>query len=183
MDPALGRDLENLGYDRDLTSVQLHPRGIQNLYEPMVRRTPGWKRVRLQGNMLMVPADLRLDLGATAKADAADLAVAAVAEQTGSGVLVCLGGDLALAGHAPAGGWQVLVQDLETDPAQKVALEHAKAALAAPVPRGPPHPGSAVWAAGAGNLPAGKRVQHRGNRERACRSGPLHRQQHRRTSH
>lgn len=127
VDPTLGRDLENLGYDRDLISVQLHPRSSGTAYEPMVRRTPGWKRVQLQGTMLTVPGDLRLDLGATAKADAADLAAVAVAEQTGSGVLVCLGGDIATAGEGPEGGWQVMVQDLETDPAQQVTLQPGQA--------------------------------------------------------
>ncbi|MDO5745882.1 MAG: FAD:protein FMN transferase, partial [Micrococcaceae bacterium] len=96
-------------------------------YVPIVRRTPGWERVHLRGNMLTVPGDLRLDLGATAKADAADLAAAAVAAQTGSGVLICLGGDIATAGEGPEGGWQVMVQDLETDPAQQVTLEPGQA--------------------------------------------------------
>ncbi|MDO5745986.1 MAG: FAD:protein FMN transferase, partial [Micrococcaceae bacterium] len=127
VDPTLGRDLEILGYDRDLLSVQLHPRGNDTAYEPIVRRMPGWERVHLRGNMLTVPGDLRLDLGATAKADAADLAAAAVAAQTGSGVLICLGGDIATAGEGPEGGWQIMVQDLETDPAQQVTLEPGQA--------------------------------------------------------
>ena len=51
-----------------------------------------------------------LDLGATAKARAADLLARRAADTTGVGVLVELGGDLATAGPPPVGGWQVLVQ-------------------------------------------------------------------------
>ena len=53
----------------------------------------------------------RLDLGASAKALAADRAALDAAERTGAGVLVSLGGDIAVAGPAPEGGWQVLVTD------------------------------------------------------------------------
>jgi len=37
-------------------------------------------------------------------------------------VLVNLGGDIATAGPAPDGGWQVLVRDIDDDPASSVAL-------------------------------------------------------------
>jgi len=50
-----------------------------------------------------------LDLGATAKALAADHAAAAAAAATGGGVLVSLGGDIATAGPAPEGAWRVRV--------------------------------------------------------------------------
>ena len=63
-----------------------------------------------------------LDLGATAKAIAADRCAARVTETTGSGVLVNLGGDIATAGPAPEGGWQVLVSDGDDEPAVAVAL-------------------------------------------------------------
>jgi thiamine biosynthesis lipoprotein len=71
---------------------------------------------------ITAPADIRLDLGATAKAIAADRAAAGVHAALGCGVLVSLGGDLATAGPAPRGGWQVVVQDLEDDPAQQTTL-------------------------------------------------------------
>ena len=47
-----------------------------------------------------VPPGVELDLGATAKALAADRVAAAAAALTGSGVLVSLGGDIAVAGAA-----------------------------------------------------------------------------------
>lgn len=54
---------------------------------------------------------MALDLGATAKALCADRAAAAAARATGAGVLVSLGGDIAIAGGAPAGGWTIHVTD------------------------------------------------------------------------
>jgi thiamine biosynthesis lipoprotein len=124
VDPTLGRDLEALGYDRDLVSVRLFPRhSVEEVAAfPAPRESSGWTRVSIDGRMLKVPADLRLDLGATAKAIAADRAADQVSSGLRCGVLVCLGGDLATAGPAPDGGWQVLVQDLEDDPAQQLSL-------------------------------------------------------------
>ena len=56
-------------------------------------------------------AGCELDLGATAKALAADRIAAAAAAQSGSGVLVSLGGDVAAGGQAPAGGWSIGLAD------------------------------------------------------------------------
>jgi thiamine biosynthesis lipoprotein len=52
-----------------------------------------------------------LDLGATAKALAADRAAERANASAGAGVLVSLGGDIALAGPAPPEGWRVRVTD------------------------------------------------------------------------
>ena len=48
-----------------------------------------------------------LDLGATAKALAADRAAAAIEAAVGGGVLVNLGGDIQVSGDPPPGGWLV----------------------------------------------------------------------------
>lgn len=127
VDPTLGRDLDALGYDRDIVSVRLSPdaaasSGPGTAGSRTTRRPEGWRRVSVRGQTITVPADIRLDLGATAKAIAADSAAARVYAELGCGVLVCLGGDLATAGPAPQGGWQVIVQDLEADPAQQTTL-------------------------------------------------------------
>jgi thiamine biosynthesis lipoprotein len=53
---------------------------------------------RLDDRLLTVPAGVLLDLGATAKAVAADRAAARAADRLGAGVLVALGGDVATAG-------------------------------------------------------------------------------------
>ena len=54
-----------------------------------------------------IPRDVRLDLGSTAKALAADRAAARVAASIGDGAFVSLGGDVAVAGRAPVGGWPI----------------------------------------------------------------------------
>jgi len=55
-------------------------------------------------------ARVELDLGATAKALVCDRAATAAAAVAG-GALVGLGGDIAVAGAAPAGGWPVRIAD------------------------------------------------------------------------
>lgn len=88
-----------------------------------------WSAVSLDGCVVTVPSGVVLDLGATAKALAADQSAERVHRATGSGVLINLGGDVATAGPAPDDGWQVLVRDAVGDPQSAVALP-AGAALA-----------------------------------------------------
>ncbi len=143
VDPTLGADLDGLGFRQGIASVPVPIINPAPYTEPPERaepperlaesrlgapRVPGWTRIRLDGSTLSVPADLRLDLGATAKAAAADLAAAQVKASLGCGALVSLGGDLATAGPGPVvggrpGSWQVLVQDLPADPSEHIALE------------------------------------------------------------
>jgi thiamine biosynthesis lipoprotein len=58
-----------------------------------------------------VPVGCELDLGATAKALAADRAARIAAARVGSGVLVSLGGDVAVSGEPPATGWSIRIAD------------------------------------------------------------------------
>ncbi|HXA54820.1 MAG TPA: FAD:protein FMN transferase [Solirubrobacteraceae bacterium] len=58
-----------------------------------------------------VPRGIMLDLGATAKAWAADRGARAIHEAAGCGVLVGVGGDIATAGPAPLEGWRIHVTD------------------------------------------------------------------------
>lgn len=120
LDPTLGADLVTIGYDRDLT--ELPGVGDQGPGRPrrgfLVRRAPVWRDVALDTDSatVRVPAGVILDLGATAKARCADLSAARLAHELGCGVLVSLGGDLALGGEPPPGGWVVRVQDVAGDP-------------------------------------------------------------------
>ncbi|MEV6341903.1 FAD:protein FMN transferase [Actinoplanes sp. NPDC051851] len=118
VDPTVGGALCALGYDRDF--AQLAGRVVG----PGVRvfPAPDWRAVQLRGRELTVPHGVQLDLGATAKAVAADRAAARIADRLGTGVLVALGGDIATAGPAPENGWQVLVQDRPGDPACTIRL-------------------------------------------------------------
>jgi thiamine biosynthesis lipoprotein len=82
--------------------------------------------VRLEHRALRLPAGVRLDLGATAKALAADRAAAAAARAVAPhGVLVSLGGDIAAGGPVPPGGWPVGIADGHRDRqhAETVALQ------------------------------------------------------------
>lgn len=118
VDPTIGATLVDLGYDRDIDELEQDaPRVVR-----VVRRPTGWQSVVLDGTRMRLPRGTQLDLGATAKAVAADWCAQAVSERLGTGVLVSLGGDIATAGPSPAGGWQVTVQDLPTDVAQQITL-------------------------------------------------------------
>ena len=125
VDPTIGAALCGLGYDRDFAALT----GRQVAPAVRVFATPDWRSVRLRDRELTVPDGVQLDLGATAKAVTADRAAALVTLRSGTGVLVALGGDIATAGPAPAGGWRVLVQDRPGDPADQIRLP-AGAALA-----------------------------------------------------
>jgi FAD:protein FMN transferase len=124
VDPTIGTALRWLGYDRDFAAIDplAPPSSLR------AARVPGWQcvvvdRVR---STVRVPSGVDLDLGATAKAFAADRAAAHVAAALGCGVLVSLGGDIAIAGPPPADGWAVRVTDDhaagDSAPGQTVAL-------------------------------------------------------------
>ena len=125
VNPTLGGALCNLGYDRDFAALT----GREVAPAVRVFPAPDWRAVRLRDRELSVPTGTLLDLGATAKAVAADRAALLVAMRLGVGVLVALGGDIATAGPGPDGGWRVLVQDRPGDPSCVVNLP-AGAALA-----------------------------------------------------
>jgi thiamine biosynthesis lipoprotein len=76
-------------------------------------RVAGWRSVELDPAILRVRLmrGAQLDLGATAKAWAADRCAELIAAELGCGVLVSLGGDISVAGPPPADGWRVRVTD------------------------------------------------------------------------
>jgi FAD:protein FMN transferase len=117
VDPTVGGAMQALGYDR---SIELLP--ADGAPVRLVQEVPGWRRIHLYGDRLELPSGVVLDLGATAKARAADLLSRRAAEAVGEGVLVELGGDIATAGPTPASGWQVLVHDTEDDAPCQVTL-------------------------------------------------------------
>jgi len=114
VDPTVGGAMSAAGYDRDFSLIPADGPAITLT----ARKIPGWRAVRLdrRARLLSMPAGVRLDLGATAKAWAADRAAAKVASRLGCGVLVGLGGDIAVAGQAPDGGWRIRVQDITGRP-------------------------------------------------------------------
>jgi thiamine biosynthesis lipoprotein ApbE len=115
VDPTVGRAMRRIGYDDDFERVTRSARPVTLAAEPV----PGWRAVDLDvaRGRLRLPAGVELDLGATAKAFAADRAAADAAAAAGCGVLVSLGGDIAIVGEPPEGGWRVLVTDDHAGPA------------------------------------------------------------------
>jgi len=108
VDPTVGAALCSLGYDRDFADIGADPEAPS----PVVAQVPGWQSVRLDRQVVHIPAGVRLDLGATAKGLGADRSARAAFVAAGSGgVLVSLGGDIAVAGGVPDGGWPLLVAD------------------------------------------------------------------------
>jgi thiamine biosynthesis lipoprotein len=125
VDPTLGRVLRLAGYDRDFTDVARAP-GPARI---SLVQTPGWRELRMDyvNRRVLLPHGVELDLGATAKAFAADRAARDCVARVRGGVLVNLGGDLAVAGAAPEGGWPVHVTDDHASsfggPGQTVSIE------------------------------------------------------------
>ena len=110
VDPTVGRAVNGLGWDCDF-SVLVSREERERFH---VIPAAGWRSITVDASRGVVdlPAGVEVDLGATAKALAADRSArAASLAAGGAGILVNLGGDLALAGPAPDGGWAVLVTD------------------------------------------------------------------------
>ena len=109
VDPTVGATMRGLGWDADFRVV------VSRSEPARIERVPaaGWRRIEIDDvrGRVRVPPGVEIDLGATAKALAADRAARAAFRATGSAVLVNLGGDIAVAGPAPAGGWPILVTD------------------------------------------------------------------------
>jgi thiamine biosynthesis lipoprotein len=124
VDPTLGAQLSALGYDRNIGAIVATTSAPAHL---SVRRLVSWCDVALTGNILTVPRGVLLDLGATAKAWAADHCARLIVERCGGGALVSLGGDLSVAGRPPEDGWVVLVQDGEDQPRSLIRLDGARA--------------------------------------------------------
>jgi FAD:protein FMN transferase len=119
VDPTVGRALELAGYDRDWRLLERPIDGAETAVAAqrpaavLARVRAGWRTLAVdrRSSTVRVPPGVRLDLGATAKALAADRAAAAAGEAGGCGVLVSVGGDIATCGPAPRGGWRIRVTD------------------------------------------------------------------------
>jgi thiamine biosynthesis lipoprotein ApbE len=106
VDPTIGSAIRLAGYDTDFARVAPDGGPIKLVAESV----PGWQAVRFDAGTRVVrlPRGVEIDLGATAKALASDLAAAAAFDAAGGGgVLVSLGGDIAVAGEPPPEGWLI----------------------------------------------------------------------------
>jgi thiamine biosynthesis lipoprotein len=118
VDPTIGNAIAALGYDADLDEVLARRSTPPRALGPVA----GYAHVQLNPaeRTVRIPRGVRLDLGSTAKALAADRAATRIAGAVGSGVLVSLGGDVAVAGGPPAGGWAVGIARESSTPAGQV---------------------------------------------------------------
>lgn len=132
VDPSVGGALELAGYDRDwslLAQSREDPARAASQIVLHARRSAGWRAVQLdrRRRIVRLPPGVKLDVGATAKAWAADRAADAAYRRTGVGALVALGGDIATAGAPPPAGWRIRVTDdhrASADaPGQTVAIQ------------------------------------------------------------
>jgi thiamine biosynthesis lipoprotein len=127
VDPTCGQSLARLGYDRDFAQTQ------QDTTDLAIQPAPaaGWQTVELdtEQRTVRVPEAVTLDLGATAKALAADRAAARIHTTVSCGVLVNLGGDIRVAGEPPAGGWRVGILDDLTGAPRRAQAEPSQAVI------------------------------------------------------
>ena len=113
VDPTVGSALRAEGYDGDLAVIRSRPlREAPSYAAGPATRVPGWRTVGFDPTTgrLHVAAGTLLDLGASAKAHAADTIAQLLATRLPGGFLVDLGGDLAAGGPPPSGGWRVAVE-------------------------------------------------------------------------
>jgi thiamine biosynthesis lipoprotein len=105
VDPTIGNAIERLGYDRDLSEVGCQPGSALLELDPAI----GYMHVQLDRarRTVRIPRGVKLDLGSSAKALIADRAAARIAGSVGTGALVSIGGDVAVAGEPPPEGWAV----------------------------------------------------------------------------
>lgn len=109
VDPTVGSALVATGYDDDLDVVRARPA----FHQVHVAGVPRWHSVHLNvsGRRVSVAPGTLLDLGASAKAYAADSIAAVLAASLPGGFVVNLGGDLAVSGDLPPQGWSIGIED------------------------------------------------------------------------
>jgi FAD:protein FMN transferase len=107
VDLTVGRCIEEAGYTVTFRDMPQDGPSLQLC----VQRVLGWRALDYDpvAHTLSVPAGVAIDLGASGKAWAADRAAAAVADGLAVSVAVDCGGDLAMRGPVPDGGWPIRV--------------------------------------------------------------------------
>ena len=113
--PMVGRTLRLAGYD---TTFALVASREGRRFAPRFTAVPDWRLLELdeERHSARIPPGVELDLGATAKALAADRAAAMISRAASCGALVNLGGDISVAGAAPPSGWSIRLADHHASP-------------------------------------------------------------------
>ena len=119
VDPTIGKAMRLAGYDRTFSRLALRDGSLVVAnFVPCGR----WAEIELDpgSRTVRLPAGVELDLGASAKALTADRVAREISESTEVAVLVSLGGDIAVAGSAPEGGWVIALAEDHSLPPEEV---------------------------------------------------------------
>jgi thiamine biosynthesis lipoprotein len=122
VDPTVLPALMALGYDRDFDELA---NGVSiPVRAPVPSMGPSSVHLDLQEHTVTLEAPCQLDLGASAKALVVDLVADDVAPS--GGVVVELGGDVAVRGEGPQGLWAIAVSDslVLTGHEPRITLRH-----------------------------------------------------------
>jgi thiamine biosynthesis lipoprotein len=123
-DPTLLAAVRSAGYDRDFADVSRGPAGPSGPPVP----GGGWRAIRLEPGRVRIPDGTGIDLGGVAKGWTVDLAAAAALEAGAAWALVNAGGDLRIAGEAPA--LDVAIEDPADRSAEALRVRLAAGGLA-----------------------------------------------------
>jgi FAD:protein FMN transferase len=121
VDLTVGRCVQELGYTVSFRDLPNDGPALQL----SVQRVVGWQALAYDplAHTMRLPAGVSLDLGASGKAWAADRAATEVASRLGTSVAVDCGGDIAVRGPLPEGGWPVRVAaDIDAEQWQDVIV-------------------------------------------------------------
>jgi thiamine biosynthesis lipoprotein len=132
-DPTVLSSLLALGYDRDFDELV---KGVDvPATTPVAPLGPSAIHLDVEHHTVVIDAPCQLDLGASAKALVVDLVAADVA--TSGGVVVELGGDVAVRGNGPQGPWAIGVSDTLTITGRepRISLRHGGVATSSTTSR------------------------------------------------
>jgi thiamine biosynthesis lipoprotein len=121
VDLTVGKCVEDIGYTVTFRDLPADGPAL----ELSVRHVIGWRALAYDpvAHTMSLPEDVTIDLGASGKAWAADRAADAVWTRLGVSVAVDCGGDIAVRGPHPAGGWPIRVaSDVDAADGQDIAL-------------------------------------------------------------
>ena len=167
VDPTVGSALVVGGYDADLEVV----RHRTPFHQVRVAGVPHWHTIHLNASARRVsvaPGTL-IDLGASAKAYAADTIAALLARTLTGGFAVNLGGDIAVSGELPARGWSIGIEDA-SGATREVVTSTGQAIATSSTQR-------RVWQTDNGTAPPHRRPPHRPHRLDGLVAGLLRRHQ------
>ncbi len=125
-DPTVLDAVVAAGYDRDFDEILAGARAAVRAPRPCGR----WRDVLLEGDTIVLPRGVGLDLGGVAKGWAVDHAAAAALRCGLRWALVNAGGDLRLVGEAPAPGLGICVEDPEAPTQELLRLALTGGAIA-----------------------------------------------------